>query len=90
MYGPRRVRLTICGNYWSSLHDEGVIYLTAHEKDSHPDADRPTDEIEVTPEMLEAGMHEYDTRWRSLRDADDDVAREMLLEAYRAMFRLRP
>ena len=24
------------------------------------------------------------------RDADDDVAREMLLEAYRAMFRLRP
>jgi hypothetical protein len=48
------------------------------------------DEIEVTPDMVEAGMLEYGGRWRGLRDAEDDIAREMLVEAYKAMYRLRP
>jgi hypothetical protein len=47
-------------------------------------------EIEITPEMIEAGMEEYGGRWLGLRDADDDVAREMLRSAYAAMYRLRP
>lgn len=46
-----------------------------------------TDEIEVTPEMIEAGMEEYSTRWMGLSDADDAVAEEMLAAAYRAMTR---
>ena len=50
----------------------------------------PTDKIEITPQMIEAGMHEYSTRWIGLRDADDEIAKEMLAAAYRAMFRLRP
>ena len=51
--------------------------------------DRPAsdDEVEVTPEMIEAGMQEYGGRWLGLRDADDDVAREMLREAFLAMYR---
>jgi hypothetical protein len=48
------------------------------------------EEIEVTPEMIDAGMHEYATRWIGLRDADDEIAKEMLEAAYRAMFRLMP
>jgi len=48
----------------------------------------PTDKIEITPQMIEAGMHEYSTRWIGLRDADDEIAKEMLVAAYRAMFRL--
>lgn len=49
----------------------------------------PDDEIEVTPEMIEAGMWEYDSRWRGLRDADDDAAREMLTAAFRSMRRFQ-
>jgi hypothetical protein len=48
------------------------------------------EEIEVTVEMVDTGMNEYASRWSDLRDADDDAAREMLIEAYRAMYRLRP
>lgn len=47
-------------------------------------------EVEVTPEMVEAGMVEYGARWRGLRDADDDVAREMLVAAFTSMLRLQP
>jgi len=47
-------------------------------------------EIEVTPEMIEAAMRDYGSRWLGLRDADDAVAREMLEAAYRSMHRLRP
>jgi len=47
------------------------------------------EEIEITPRMIEVGMHEYATRWIGLRDADDEIAKEMLAAAYRAMFRLR-
>ena len=50
----------------------------------------PTEDIRVTPEMIEVGMHEYSTRWIGLRDADDEIAKEMLAAAYRAMFRLMP
>lgn len=46
-------------------------------------------EIEITPEMIAAGMEEYGARWRGLRDADDDVAREMLIAAFRAMRRFQ-
>jgi hypothetical protein len=46
--------------------------------------------VEITAEMVEAGMREYGARWRGLRDADDDVAREMLRAAYSAMYELRP
>jgi hypothetical protein len=42
--------------------------------------------IEITPEMMSAGMHEYSIRWPDLCDADDDAAREMLIAAYRAMY----
>jgi hypothetical protein len=47
-------------------------------------------EIEITPKMVEAGMDEYAARWCGLRDADDDVAREMITAAFRAMYRLLP
>ena len=53
------------------------------------DNNRPA-EVEITPEMIEAGMHEYGVRWCGLVDADDSVAREMLRAAYSAMNRLRP
>lgn len=53
-------------------------------------AGAPEDKIEITDEMIEAGMHEYGVRWRGLRDADDDVAREMVRAVYRAMFSCRP
>ena len=62
--------------------------------DERPHCERDNDvddcEIEITEEMIEAGMTEYGARWRGLRDADDDVARDMLVAAYRAMHRLRP
>ena len=35
-------------------------------------------ETDVTPEMIEAGMHEYASRWLALRDLDDSVARGCL------------
>ena len=44
------------------------------------------EEIEITQEMIEAGMKEYAGRWPDLRDADDDVAREMLRAAFSAMY----
>ena len=44
------------------------------------------EEIKVTREMIEAGMYEYGGRWCGLRDADDDVAGEMLKAAFLAMF----
>jgi hypothetical protein len=47
-------------------------------------------DIEITPEMIEAGMREYSFRWCGLRDADDEVAREMVAEVYRSMYLLRP
>jgi hypothetical protein len=56
---------------------------------AHWNAATEPDEFEVTRPMIEAGMVEYASRWRGLRDADDDVTREMLSAAYRAMLRLR-
>ena len=53
-------------------------------------AGAPADDIEITPAMIEAGMGEYGSVWCDLRDADDDVACEMLRAAYVAMYRLRP
>lgn len=54
-------------------------------------ADRPTrDELEVTPEIIGAGMEEYSARWLGLRDADDDIVAEMLRAAFLAMYVLRP
>jgi len=47
------------------------------------------DEMDITPAMIEAGMHEYGIRWRGLRDADDEVAREMIIAVYREMMSLR-
>jgi hypothetical protein len=52
-----------------------------------PDKD---EKIEITPEMIKAGMLEYSSRWCGLRDADDDVARVMVAEVSRSMYRLRP
>jgi hypothetical protein len=46
----------------------------------------PGGEIEITPGMIEAGMREYSGRWLGLRDADDEVARQMLAAAYKAMY----
>jgi hypothetical protein len=43
----------------------------------------------VTDRMVEAGMHEYTIRWIGLRDADDEIAREMVVAVYRAMFALQ-
>lgn len=54
------------------------------------EAGAPANEIEITPEMIEAGMIEYNRRWCGLADADDDVAREMVRAAYLAMRRLLP
>ena len=53
-------------------------------------AGAPATEIEITPEMIEAGMVEYNKRWCGLADADDDTAREMLRASYLAMRRLLP
>lgn len=53
------------------------------------DKENSTNEIEVSAEMIEAGMWEYSRRWRGLRDADDGIAREMLSAAYRAMYASR-
>ena len=50
----------------------------------------PENQTIVTPEMIDAGMREYNARWRGLRDADDDVAREMLIAAFMAMEAVRP
>jgi hypothetical protein len=49
-----------------------------------------TEEIEVTAEMIEAGLHEYGTRWGGLRDTEADVEREMVIEVYKAMYSRRP
>jgi hypothetical protein len=40
--------------------------------------------------LFDAGRHEYFCRWLGLRDAEDDVAREMIFAVYRAMYRIRP
>jgi hypothetical protein len=53
----------------------------------HCERDAEADGIEITPEMIEAGMEEYGSHWTGLRDADDDVAREMLVAAFLAMYR---
>jgi hypothetical protein len=52
-------------------------------KDAGTECQAP--EIEITPEMIAAGMEEYNIRWRGLCDADDSVAREMLRCAFIAM-----
>ena len=44
------------------------------------------DEIEITPEMIEAGMEEYRAHWPGLRDADEGVAVDMLRSAFKAMY----
>jgi hypothetical protein len=60
----------------------------SHSK-SHCERDDPNG-IEITVEMIEAGLVEYGSRWLGLRDADDTVAREMLRAAFIRMYRLRP
>lgn len=50
-------------------------------------------EIEITPEMIEAGMREYACRWGGLggeHAPEEDVELEMIRAVYTAMFRLRP
>jgi hypothetical protein len=50
--------------------------------------DRPTleaEDMEITPEMIAAGMEEYSSRWLGLRDADDAIAADMLRAAFSAM-----
>lgn len=53
-------------------------------------AEENTKEIEVTKEMIEAGMEEYFARWCGLERADREVAREMIREAFLAMMRVLP
>jgi hypothetical protein len=54
------------------------------------EAGAPEGEIEITPEMIEAGKREYGIRWGDLRDAVDDVPEEEMVAAvYLAMYRLR-
>jgi hypothetical protein len=50
-----------------------------------PMAAAAPEKIVITPQMIEAGMREYASRWLGLRDADDDVAREMMAAAFRVM-----
>jgi hypothetical protein len=58
----------------------------------HCERDKITEdcEIEITPAMVAAGYHEYSIRWCGLRDVEEDVEHEMIVELYKAMFRLRP
>ena len=46
-------------------------------------------EVEVTPEMVEAGLQEYAMRWLGLRDTEEAVEREMVIAVYGAMQRCR-
>ena len=46
-------------------------------------------EISIISEMVEAGMREYSSRWLGLRDADDEVAKEMVQAVFCAMLRSR-
>src|SRR5437660_1430017 len=54
-----------------------IIYLRKVATMGKTEADRPAhataDEIEVTPEMIEAGLEEYKTRWGGLVDADEEA-----------------
>ena len=54
--------------------------------DAHCERDESGDEVEITPEMVDAGYVEYASRWCDLRDADKCAAREMLAAAFRAMY----
>jgi hypothetical protein len=67
-----------------------VISPAADHEDHSKSAGAPAEEIDITPAMIEAGMKEYSSRWCGLRDADDDVAREMLASAYVSMMRAKP
>lgn len=56
--------------------------------DDTDSVDRPAKkecEIEVTPEMIEAGVEEYRGHWLGLRDSDEAIARDMVCDVYRAM-----
>jgi hypothetical protein len=54
-------------------------------RDTKPSVAPDIANVEVTPEMIVAGMEEYSARWLGLRDANDAIAEEMLRAAFLAM-----
>ena len=48
------------------------------------------DEIEITEEMIRAGLAEYSWRWSDLADLVEGADCNMLAAVYIAMFRHRP
>lgn len=48
-------------------------------------AGAPDAEIEITPEMIEAGMDAYRPFWGEIRDLDPGAGERMVMEVFRAM-----
>ena len=68
---------------FSPLPVGGVIYLTnAHERISPERQVSATDEIEITPEMIEAGLEEFGT-YDSRFDVEEDVVKRIFLAMLR-------
>jgi hypothetical protein len=73
------------------------MYLTYHAHDvgsgsrDRPDAERlVAGEIEVTPEMIEAGIDEFYTfHWDECSEIDAEEIREAMRAAFVAMWRAR-
>jgi UDP-glucose 6-dehydrogenase len=62
----------------------GVMHLTYHSDDGHTDVDRPSLEIEVTPDMIRAGV---EALCQCLKHADEEVA---CFAAFKAMVEASP
>jgi len=90
--GPSFVKSTAPHPKNRSLHSpffdlpaRGVMHLTYYRDDGHTDADRPSLEIEVTPEMIEAVVALLESRGaREFSDylASPEFARELLVRAF--------
>jgi hypothetical protein len=57
---------------------------------SKPDRAAPETEIEITPEMIEAGCAAYGAHFLDLMRGEDFAPSAMVKEVFRAMDRFRP
>jgi hypothetical protein len=50
----------------------------------------PGNEIEIRPEMIEAGVNAYRPHWSDISECIDGASEKMVIEVFLAMFSLKP
>ena len=65
------------------------MHLTYQNSGGHTSPDRPSPEIEVTPEMIKAGVNAYASVFLRLYQGEPGIEETLVASIYQSMMRVR-